>query len=145
MSVHLLAEYFRCAPILHNSRSQRLCGAYTYVQLRPVSHNHCTGIGPVLNLRFSPSFSTITWDPPSTVGVLSNLTYHLTVTNMNTGVVIINTTTTDTSYPLSSLQLCTLYSASVAAVSPEYSGDTVVIVGKTHGGDYYRLIIIIIQ
>ena len=31
---------------------------------------------------------------PSTAGVLSDLTYHLTVINMNTGVVIINTTTT---------------------------------------------------
>ena len=69
--------------------------------------NHYTGIGPVLNLRFSPTFSTIMWDPPSTAGVLSGLTYHLTVTNMNTGVVIINTSTTDNSYPLSSLLFCT--------------------------------------
>ena len=97
--------------------------------------NHCTGIGPVLNLRFSPSFSTITWDPPSTVGVLSGLTYHLTVTNMNTGVVIINTTTTDTSYLLGLVQFCTLYSASVAAFSLEQKGDTIDIIEETPGGE----------
>ena len=62
------------------------------------------GIGPVLNLRFSPSFSTIMWDPPSIAGVLSGLTYHLTVTNMNTGVVIINTTTTATNYSITDSQ-----------------------------------------
>ena len=37
------------------------------------------------------------WAHPPAIG---DLTYHLTVTNMNTGVVIINTTTTDNSYTL---------------------------------------------
>ena len=104
---------------------------------------HCTGIGPVLNLRFSSTFSTIMWDPPSTAGVLSGLTYHLTVTNMNTGVVIINTTTTETSYPLSSVQLCTYYNASVIAFSLEQKGDTMSIMEETPGSecDSYTLVI----
>ena len=93
-----------------------------------------TGIGPVLNLRFSPSFSTIMWDPPSTAGVLSDLTYHLTVTNMNTGVVIINTTTTDTSYPLGSIQFCTTYTASVISTSQDYTSDSVAITDRVPGG-----------
>ena len=98
--------------------------------------NHCTGIGPVLNLRFSPTFSTIMWDPPSTAGVLSGLTYHLIVTNMNTGVVTINTTTTDNSYPLSSvLQFCTFYNASVTAFSLEQKGATMGIIKKTPGSE----------
>ena len=95
-----------------------------------------TGIGLVLNLRFSPSFSTIMWDPPPTAGVLSGLTYHLTVTNMNTGVVIINTTTTDTSYVLGSVQLCTTYTASVRAFSQHYTSDSAVTVDRTPGGNY---------
>ena len=63
------------------------------------------------------------WDSPATVGVLSTLTYHLTVTNMNTGVVIINTNTTETSYPLGSVQLCTLFKVSVTAFSHDQSGE----------------------
>ena len=93
------------------------------------------GIGSVLNLKFSqPSFSTIMWDPPPTAGVLSGLTYHLTVTNMNTGVVIINTTTTDTSYPLSSVQLCTYYNASVTAFSQDHSSDAETVIKRIPGG-----------
>ena len=91
-----------------------------------------TGIGRVLNLRFNPTFSTIIWDPPSTAGVLSGLTYHLTVTNMNTGVVIINiTTTTDTSYVLGSIQYCTFYNASVTPMLQGCTGDSEVIIDRT--------------
>ena len=99
------------------------------------SCNVCiAGISSVLNLKFSPpSFSTIMWDPPPTVGVLSNLTYHLTVTNMNTGVVIINNTTTDTSYPLSSVQLRT-YNASVTAFSHDQCSDAETISKRIPGG-----------
>ena len=93
------------------------------------------GIGHVLNLRFCPSFSTIMWDPPPTVGVLSNLTYHLTVTNMNTGVVIINTTTTDTSYPLGSVQFCTLFKVSVTAFSHDQSGENAFFMERTPGSE----------
>ena len=114
-----------------------------------------TGIGHVLNLRFSPSFSTIMWDPPSIAGVLSGLTYHLTVTNMNTGVVIINTTTTDTSYSLGSIQYCTFYNASVTPMLQGCTGDSEVIIDRAPESkktlnknysamlcfwDYYRLI-----
>ena len=74
------------------------------------------------------------WDPPSTAGILSDLTYHLTVTNMNTGVVIINTTTTDTSYPLSSVQLCTYYNASVTAFSNDQSSDAETVSKRVPGG-----------
>ena len=91
-----------------------------------------TGIGPVLNLRFSSSFATIMWDPPQTVGVLSNLTYHLTVTT-NTGVVIINTTTTDTTHAIIYPQLCVDYAVCVAAFSPEYRGRSVFIRKRTPG------------
>ena len=91
-----------------------------------------TGIGPVLNLRFSSSFATIMWDPPQTVGVLSNITYYLTVT-MNTDVVIINTTTTDTTHSIIYPQLCVDYAVCVAAFSPEYRGRSVFITKRTPG------------
>ena len=97
-------------------------------------HDCIAGIGSVLNVMFSPSFSTIMWDPPHTAGVLSSLTYHLTVTNMNTGVVIINTTTTDTSYPLSSVQLCTYYNASVTAFSHDRSSEAETVSKRIPGG-----------
>ena len=54
---------------------------------------------------------------------------------MNTGVVIINTNTTDTSYSLGSVQFCTVYNASVAAFSLEQNGDTMNIIKKTPGGE----------
>ena len=75
------------------------------------------------------------WDPPQTAGVLTNLTYHLTVTNMNTGVVIIDTTTTKTSYTIGATQPCTNYSASVTAFSSEYTGISVLIIDSSHGGE----------
>ena len=73
-------------------------------------------VGPVLNPRFSPTFDIIMWDPPPAAGVLSGLTYHLTVTNVNTDVVDINTTTADTSYPLGPLEFCVNYTASVTVL-----------------------------
>ena len=74
------------------------------------------------------------WDPPPTAGVLSNLTYHLTVTNMNTGVVIINTTTSETSYTVGVLKKCAFYTASIAAASLHQSGDAVFIKQRIPGG-----------
>ena len=73
------------------------------------------------------------WDPPLTVGVLSNLSYHLTVTNMNTGVVIINTTTTETSYSLGLVQFCTLYRANVTAFSQDQSSDVETVIKRIPG------------
>ena len=57
---------------------------------------------------------------------------------MNTGVVIITTTTTDTSYTVGSLQLCTSYNANVTAASSSLKcvGSTVTIVDRTPGGEH---------
>ena len=76
----------------------------------------------------------ILWDPPPTAGLLGNLTYHLTVINMNTGVVIINTTTTSTSYTVgSSVPLCAVYGANVTALLGEHKIDEVAHMQKTEG------------
>ena len=76
------------------------------------------------------------WDPPPTAGVLS-LSYHITVTNVNTGAVIINATTATTSYLVGSLQHCTVYTASVTPFSQEHEGNIEVIVANTPGGKLY--------
>ena len=34
------------------------------------------GIGPVVNVRFTDTFSAVLWDPPATAGVLSGLSYY---------------------------------------------------------------------
>ena len=75
------------------------------------------------------------WDPPPAAGVLSGLTYHLTVTNMNTGVVIINTTTTSTNYSITYPQFCVEYKVSITAFSLEYRGNSVFIIKRTPGGE----------
>ena len=76
------------------------------------------------------------WDPPSTAGVVSNLSYHLTITNMNTGVVIINTNTTETSYPMIDAKHCTRYEANVTATTPEhFRGDNTTIEQTAPGGE----------
>ena len=96
------------------------------------------GIGHVLNPRFDTAFTTVMWDPPQTAGVLSNLSYHLIVTNMNTGVVIINTTTTDTSYSLGSTQFCLDYRVYVVAFSSQYRGGSTIIEERTPGSEYIQ-------
>ena len=55
----------------------------------------------VINLRFNPLFNTLLWDPPVTAGVLSDLSYIVTVLNNNTGDVIVSDTTTNTQCLLS--------------------------------------------
>ena len=75
------------------------------------------------------------WDPPPTAGVLSSLSYQLTVINMITSQVIVNTTTTDTSYTLPQLTPCQEYMANVTASSSEYQGESVVIVQRSPGGE----------
>ena len=52
---------------------------------------------------------------------------------MNTGVVIINTTTTSTSHPID-LQNCINYKASVTPFLQDYKGDAAVIMKNTPGG-----------
>ena len=61
-----------------------------------ISYYYHTGIGTmeVTNVRFNPSFNTLLWDPPVTAGVLSDLSYIVTVVNNNTGDVIVSDTTT---------------------------------------------------
>ena len=64
------------------------------------------GIDPVVNVRFTSSFSAVLWDPPATAGVLSGLSYIVIVMNNNTDQVIVNDTTTNTIYSLPVLELC---------------------------------------
>ena len=76
------------------------------------------------------------WDPPPTIGVLiSGLTYHLIVTNMNTGVVIINTTTTDTSYLLGPLEFCVNYTGNVTVLNTSATVPALTM-ARTPGGKY---------
>ena len=93
-----------------------------------------TGIGHVLNLRFNPSFTTILWDPPlSTAGLMSSLYYQVTVMNIDSGVIFINTTT-NSYYTLPDIQLCEYYTANVTVSSSGYHGDGVVFGQVTPGG-----------
>ena len=97
------------------------------------------GIGQVKNLKFSSSFSNISWEPPPTAGILGTLSYYLTVTNVNIGRVIINTNTTGTSYPIDSPDYCTHYNATVTAFSVDLTskGNTVVTADTTPGSNHY--------
>ena len=94
-----------------------------------------TGIGQVVNVRFTLSFSAVLWDPPATAGVLSGLSYIVIVMNNNTGQVIVSATTTNTNYPLPVLQFCQYYTANVTAFSSEQQGDTVEAGLRTPGGE----------
>ena len=83
-------------------------------------------IGPVLNLQFESSFSSILWDPPATAGVLNLLfSYNVIVTNMNTSEVIVSDTT-NTIYPLPQLKSCQYYTANVTVFYKDHFGDSVV-------------------
>ena len=93
-----------------------------------------TGIGPVVNVRFTPSFSAVLWDPPATAGVLSGLSYIVIVMNNNTCQVIVNQTTTNTIYPLPPLPFCQYYTANVTAFSSQHHSESVV-TGQRQGGD----------
>ena len=89
-----------------------------------------SGIGPVVNVRFTSSFSAVLWDPPATAGVLSGLSYIVIVMNNNTGQVIVNTTTTNTNYPLPVLQPCQYYTANVTAFSSQHRSESVDVIGQ---------------
>ena len=98
---------------------------------------HCTGIGHVHNLRFSPLFNQVLWDPPSTAGVLSGLYYQVTVTSNGSNEA--NdfkkiATTPNTYYNFSGTMRCQNYTASVTAFSSERHGTTVTITQRTPGG-----------
>ena len=89
--------------------------------------NILSDIGPVLNLNFTPSLSSILWDPPATVGVLNLLfSYNVIVMNMNTNEVIVSDTTNSTIYPLPQLQSCHYYTANVTVFYKDHFGDSVV-------------------
>ena len=91
-------------------------------------------------MRFTPSFSTVLWDPPATAGVLSGLSYIVIVMNNNTGQVIVSATTTNTNYPLPVLQFCQYYTANVTAFSSEHHSDSVVTGLRTPGGEYIAIL-----
>ena len=74
------------------------------------------------------------WDPPSTAGTLDSLHYRVIVVNNDTGVVIVNNSTTVTTQPLPDVQLCQYYTANVTAFSSEYHGDSVVTGERSPGG-----------
>ena len=96
----------------------------------------CVGIGPVVNVRFTPSFSAVMWDTPATAGVLSGLSYIIVIMmNNNTGQVIVSATTINTFYPLPGAPTpCQYYTANVTAFSSEYYSESVVIGQRTTGG-----------
>ena len=94
-----------------------------------------TGIGPVVNVRFTPIFSAVLWDPPATAGVLSGLSYIVIVMNNNTGQVIVSDTTINNIYPLPVLELCQYYTANVTAFSSQHHSDSVTTGQRTPGGD----------
>ena len=118
---------------IHREHVLVQCSLVHYVwQLKLLLHLVSTGIGPVLNLRFNPSFTQVFWDPPSTAGVFSNLTYQVIVKNSE---LLIYDTTTNTYYPITSIvQRCHEYTANVTAFSSEYHGDSVVYKEKPLGG-----------
>ena len=84
---------------------------------------YCTGIGQVRNVRFTSSLSDVQWDPPLTA--LSGLMYNVTTINMDTGQIVVNKTTNNTSCPLPTLQLCQNYTVNVTAFSSQQQGDGV--------------------
>ena len=87
-------------------------------------------------MRFTPSFTTVLWNPPATAGVLSGLSYIVIVMNNSTGQVIVSATINNTNYPLPTLQPCQCYTANVTAFSSEYYSDSVVTGQRTPGGEF---------
>ena len=95
-----------------------------------------SGIGPVGNVRFTPSFRIVKWDHPATAGVLSGLSYIVIVMNNNTGQVIVNDTTNNTNYLLpAGLNVpCQYYTANVTAFSSQHHSESVVTGQRVPGG-----------
>ena len=105
------------------------------VPLKHTCNYYYAGIGEVVNVRFTPSFSAVLWNPPATAGVLSGLSYIVIVMNNNTGQVIVSATTNNTNYPLPILEHCQYYTVNVTAFSSEYHSDSVVTGQRTPGGE----------
>ena len=74
------------------------------------------------------------WDPSPTASVLDGLYYQLIVTNMNTSEIVIDNTTTTTTYTLPALKRCQYYTANVTAFLAEYHADSVTTKERTQGG-----------
>ena len=75
------------------------------------------------------------WNPSPTASVLDGLYYQLTVTNMNTSEIVIDNTTTTTTYTLPALKRCQYYTANVtASFLAEYHADSVTTKERTQGG-----------
>lgn len=77
------------------------------------------------------------WDPP--IGVLSSISYLLDVINMITSQVIVNTITTDTSYPLPQVTPCQDYRANVTASSLGHQGESMVIERRPPGSEFTKI------
>ena len=77
---------------------------------------------------------SISWDPAHTAGVVGNMFYQLVVINSNTGQVIVNTTTTLTTYYFP-FELCQVYVGKVIAHVGNIAGGTVVQQLRTIGGE----------
>ena len=97
-------------------------------------HTVSTGIGQVRNVRFTSSLSDVQWDPPLTA--LSGLMYEVTTMDMNTGQIVVNETTSNTSSPLPPLQFCQNYIVNVTAFSSQQQGDSVATDLRPQGSEY---------
>ena len=97
-------------------------------------HHFLLGVGSIRNLNFNDAEGSISWDPPNTAGVLGNLFYQLVMINNSTGQVIVNTTTTLTTYYFT-LEVCQVYVGKVTAHVGNIAGKTVVREHRTLGGE----------
>ena len=127
------------ATLVNNGTTVRCFIGLSLISLAVVGNSSTltilSDIGPVLNLNFTPSFSSILWDPPATAGVLNLLfSYNVIVMNMNTSEVIVSDTTTNTIYPLPQLKSCQYYTANVTVFYKDHFGDSVVTGQRTPGG-----------
>ena len=101
-------------------------------------HHSCLGVGSIRNLNFNDATGSISWDPPHTAGIVGNLSYQLVVISNNTGQMIVNTTTTLTSYYFP-FELCQVYAGKVTAHVGDIAGETVVQQHRTIGGECFQL------
>ena len=98
------------------------------------AYNNCTGIGKVVNVRFSPLLDGVSWDPSATAGVFGGIFYRVIVINNDTSQILVSDTTNNTYYPLATLQLCQYYTVNVTAFSSDHHSDSVVTGLRVPGG-----------
>ena len=102
----------------------------------------CVGIGSIRNLNFNDVEGSISWDPPQTAGVLGNMSYQLVVINNNTGLVIVNATTTLTTYYFP-FEPCQVYVGQVTAHVGNIAGEAVVQQHRTISGECLSMIVLL--